>query len=207
MKGFSCGYGAVSGRGACVGGSSRERAGGGSWGSSQLDLQADRSLPGRGLRGPRTTFQAAAILQTPNTHRDRGGGPQAPGEPAKGRPRCWRGHDCLPPRLRDRRRNRSAVCLDDLADPQARRLGRPATPEAATQQPDPLRSRPTERDVADRHHPLAARPHGEHVEIMNMIDDHSACSSHPKRSRPPKPKTSWTSSTRPPSCTACQQRS
>jgi hypothetical protein len=60
------------------------------------------------------------------------------------------------PTTSPKRSMRHRRSLDDLADPQTTRPHRLPTSEAAAQQPDPLRSRPTERDMANRHHALAS---------------------------------------------------
>src|ERR1700722_276073 len=139
---------------------------------AELDLQADRSLPGRGLRGPATPFETTTLVQTPDARRGRGGGPQTAQAAATGRPRCWREHDRLPPPGRAGGRDASTVCIDDLADLAARRLGPRPTTEAAAQQlirfEADLPNETWQTDITHWH--LAG---GKHTEIMNMIDDHS----------------------------------
>src|SRR3984957_9821544 len=139
---------------------------------AELDLQADRSLPGRGLRGPATPFETTTLVQTPDARRGGGGVPQTAQAAATGRPRCWREHDRLPPPGRAGGRDASTVCIDDLADLAARRLGPCPTTQAAGQalvgfEAD-LPNETWQTDITHWH--LAG---GKHTEIMNMIDDHS----------------------------------
>ena len=113
--------------------------------------------------------------------------------------------DRLPPRPRDAM-GAGAVRLDDLADPQTGGIGRPAATEAAPQQPDPLPGRPAERDVADRHHPLAARRSASTRDPEHDRRPLAAVPRLARRSRRSKPRTSWTSSNGQSSCTACPPR-
>ncbi len=77
---------------------------------------------------------------------------------------------------------RSAVPGHHQPDPDPRRAGDPRAVEATQVVLHPLRSRPAQRDLAVRLHPLPAhpprRPPGTDVEIITWLDDHSRYALH-----------------------------
>lgn len=89
----------------------------------------------------------------------------------------WPGHHRLAPRTRTPAR---PVDLHDPPDPAQSRPDHPRTEEAPQKQHPPVRSRPTQRNLAIRFSPASGRcPHhwpladGSDVEILNWLDDHS----------------------------------
>ena len=81
-------------------------------------------------------------------------------------------HTLLKNSLMLRNRHQVSVSAAVWRGPVPLRADRLRTEEAAPLVPHPLRSRATQADVADRHHPLPPDT-GEDAEILNFLDNHS----------------------------------
>jgi transposase InsO family protein len=109
-------------------------------------------------------------VHTRNPGRGRRGDREAARSAGGGRPRCRRGDDRLPPRPAHGPRSLQS---DDLEDPQARGADHATAAEARPRSSlirfeADLPNETWQTDIT--HWRLAA---GEHVEILNLIDDHS----------------------------------